>query len=239
MSTTTFSNDRLVDVEHLSHRENKELGITNAINITSNTTLGAQETSFLPVKSLYINTKGVPFLCLSLPPSELEIAVHTSDKSVAYRSTRAKRSSGTCVLTDAEGTALIKTEYFFGPFKDPILHCLGSKGLIHEIRTVSKWTSRNHKFPLPDGRMLEWRYEKEKGFGANETKGTALVLQLGDKRIAALIRNDETRTPGSKVSSAANGGELVLSTDVGSKDGIDQDLVVATCFLMLKRRSID
>lgn len=66
-------------------------------------------------------------------------------------------------------------------------------------------------------------------------KGTALVLRLDGKVIAALIRNEETRTPGTTYLSAGNGGELLLGPDVNDKDGLGEDLVVATCLLMLKK----
>lgn len=61
------------------------------------------------------------------------------------------------------------------------------------------------------------------------------MLTLQDKRVAALIRNDETRTPGSKSCYAGNGGKLILGEDVGAKDGLSEALVLASCLLMLKK----
>ncbi|CAO2652052.1 Nn.00g003350.m01.CDS01 [Neocucurbitaria sp. VM-36] len=238
MSTTTLvENERPpIDINTITAEEKKELVTADAISVLSSTTLGASELSFTPVKSLHINAKGVPVLRLPVPPAELITTIHNVDGTLAYSSTRAKRSSGNCVLADAEGKALIGTEYFFGPSKDPKLIRLDvSEGIAEEIKTVSKWTSRNHRFLLPDGRTLAWSYKKEKGFGANGTKGTALVLTLDEKRIAVLIRNEETRTPGSKSCNAGNGGELLLGADIGGIDGINEDLVVATVLLMLKK----
>lgn len=235
-SATTLAEKPPIDINTLSNEEKKELITSDAMSIMSSTTLGASELSFTPAKSLHINTKGSPLLRLPTPLRELEVTIHNFDGSLAYTSTRAKRSSGNCVLTDAQGNALIATEYFFGPSKDPFLKRVDvPEGISHEIKTVSKWTSRNHKFLLPDGRTFEWSYKKEKGFGTNGSKGTALVLTLNEKRIAALIRNDETRTTGSKPCSAGNGGELVLGEDIGGKDGINEDLVIATALLMLKK----
>jgi hypothetical protein len=130
---------------------------------------------------------------------------------------------------------LIATEYFFRPNKDPVLRRLDANEGTQEIKTVWKWTSHNHKFLLPDGHTLAWTYKKEPGFGTRGAKGTALVLTLGERRITALVRNDDTRTPGSLNTIAGNGGELALGEDVGGKAGLGEDLVVATCLLMLKK----
>ncbi|OAL43774.1 hypothetical protein IQ07DRAFT_592845 [Pyrenochaeta sp. DS3sAY3a] len=235
-STTTLVEKPPVDITTLSPEEKKELITADALSITSSTTLNTSSLSFTPTKSLHINTKGTPVLRLPVPLRDLSVTIHNPDGSLAYTSTRAKRSSGNCVLTDANGTPLIATTYFFGPRKDPFLTRVdGPEGSSPDIKTVSKWTSRNHVFLLPDGRTCEWGYKKEKGFGASGAKGTALVLTLGEKRIAALVRNDETRTPGSKACSAGNGGELVLGEEVGGADGVGEDVVVATVLLMLKK----
>jgi hypothetical protein len=52
--------------------------------------------------------------------------------------------------------------------------------------------------------------------------------------LAALIRNEGTRTSGSKSCSAGSGGKLLLGEGFDSKEGLSEDLVVATCLLMLK-----
>lgn len=233
MSTTTLTDSPPLDPSLLSDQDKKELIISDSISITSSTTLGVSTLSFTPAKSLHINTRGIALIRLPTPPSQLETTVHDSDGNIVYTSTRAKRNSGSCVLTDANGAALISTTYYFGPGKDPILHLL--EGVAEDITTVSKWTSRTQNFRLPDGRTFTWSYKREAGFGASGTKGTALVLTLGEKRLAALIRNDETRSPGSRSCNAGHGGELVLGEDVNAKNGLGEDLVVATCLLMLKK----
>ncbi|KAH7088595.1 hypothetical protein FB567DRAFT_621055 [Paraphoma chrysanthemicola] len=236
MSITTLIEPPAIDPKVVSDQEKKEFVISDSVSINSSTTLGLSTCSFTPTKSLHVNTRGIALLRLPFPPSELETTIHTSDGSLAYRSTRAKRHSGDCVLTDADGNSLISTAYYFGPSKDPSLRRLDlAEDAAQSIKTVSKWTSRGHSFLLPDGRTLTWKYKREQGFGAHGAKGTALVLTLGDKRIAALIRNDETRTPGSKSCSAGHGGELALGEGVNGKDGPGEGLVVATCLLMLKK----
>jgi hypothetical protein len=195
----------------------------------------ASALAFTPTKSFHINSKGLPVLGLGLPPSELVITLHNIDGSIAYRSTRQRRSSGSCVLTNAEGHELIGTTYTWG-LKDPVLTRLDiGGGPDATIKTLSRWTSRSHKFMLPDGRLLEWAYKKEVGFGDKGKKGTALVLSLDQRPIAALVRNAETRTMGSNSCSAGNGGELVLGEDVAGKGGVGEEVVVATCLLMLKK----
>jgi hypothetical protein len=234
MSTTTLVADPVLDISTLSDQEKKEL-VAETVSVASDTTtaiLGNPELSFTPIKSFIINAKGIPVLRLPLYHSELETTITNTDGSLAYVSTRAKKSSGNCILRDATGKALLSTTYFFGPSKDPVVTKLDTT---EDIKTVSKWTSRDHSFVLPDGRILSWSYKKENGFGAKGAKGTALVLKLGEKRIATLVRNDETRTPGSKSCSAGNGGELVLGEGVDGNDGVSEDLVVATCLLMLKK----
>jgi hypothetical protein len=224
------------NIDTMTSDEKRELVEADAASVlSSTTTLGVSELLFTPAKTLRIEAKGVAALRLPTPHAELETTIHNYNGSFAYASMREKKSSGNCILSDANGNALIATEYFFGPSKDPVLRRLDVGGGAHEIKTVSKWTSRNHKFLLPDGRTLAWTYKKDTGFGTRGAKGTALVLTLGERRIAALVRNDDTRTPGSLVMSAGNGGELVLGEDVGGKDGINEDLVVATCLLMLKK----
>ncbi|KAF1840071.1 uncharacterized protein K460DRAFT_202013 [Cucurbitaria berberidis CBS 394.84] len=234
-AATHVENDKPpIDTNTLTRGEKKELIAADAISVNS-TTFGTPDLSFAPAKSLHINAKGIPILGFAAPPAELVTRVHNFDGSVAYTSTRAKRSSGSCVLTDADGMTLISTKYFCGT-KDPVLNRLdASEGIPKEIKTVSKWTSRSHEFLLPDGRTCAWTYRKEKGFGTNGAKGNALVLMLGEKRIAVLVRNDDTRTSGSNSYSAGNGGELVLGEDVGGNHGIDEALIVATILLMLKK----
>ncbi|KAJ4299811.1 hypothetical protein N0V90_005057 [Kalmusia sp. IMI 367209] len=240
MNTTTLTEKQLepppVDITLLDDQDKKELIIAETTSVISGTTVGASELSFTPTKSFHISAKGIAVLRLPTPPSELVTTINNFDGSIAYRSTRDRRSSGNCVLADADGHQRIATSYFFGPGRDPILTRLDTgSGEDEIIKTVSKWTSRSQKFLLPDGRTFEWGYKAERGFGGQNKKGTALLLTMSGRRLAALVRNDETRTPGSKSCSAGNGGELVLGEDVGGKEGINEELVIASCLLMLKK----
>ena len=241
MSTTTLTptvpdEKPPIDIETISDQEKKELITSDVVSILSGATIDASDLSFKLAKTYHINAKGIPVLRLPVPPSELVTTVTSPDGSVAYNSTRERRSSGNCVLTNAEGHELIATQYFFGPGRDPVLMRLDTGvGEDNIVKTVSKWTSRSQKFLLRDGRTFEWEYKRERGFGGQDKKGTALVMTMNGKRIAVLLRNEETRTPGSKSCSAGNGGELLLDEGIGGKEGIGEELVIATVLLMLKK----
>ena len=225
-----------LDIKTLSEDEKRELVEADALSVLSGTTISAADISFTPVKTLHIATRGIPVLRLPLPIKELEIAVLDDNGALAYTSTRAKKSTNNCVLTDAQGTPLIATEYFFGPGRHPVMKRVDvGDGVVHEITTTNKWTKRDVEFVQPDGLAFTWAYKKQKGFGAQGEKGTALVLTLGERRVAALIRNKETRSEGSKSCSAGNGGLLVLGEGLGQKGSISEDMVVATCLMMLKK----
>jgi hypothetical protein len=238
MSTTTYVQEGLeeepLDLKGITDKEKQELIHAETASITSGTTLGETETEFKAIKALNISAKGIPVFRWPVPSSELQINIYNQEGTIAYQSTRALRSSGNSVLTDQDGKELIATEYFFGPSRDPILHILGGEEN-SSLRTVSKWTSRSQTFLLPDGRKFTWEYKKERGFGAGGEKATGLVLTLQGKRVAVLLRNDETRTLGSKSCSAGNGGALLLGDAVDAKEGVSEELVVATCLMMLKK----
>lgn len=102
--------------------------------------------------------------------------------------------------------------------------------------------SRTRVFVLPDGRRLEWRYRREKGVkgeGEGEggrRRGRTLVLMEEGKVLAMLVRNEKTRKMlGSRKWSAGCGGELVLGPEIGVKGGMSEDVVVASCLVMLKK----
>jgi hypothetical protein len=226
-----------VDIKDISEAEKKELIQADAASVTSDvTTITPYTLTFEPVKTLVVNARGIDMIRIPTPSKEMQIDILNRDGTIAYQSTRKVRSSGNAVLTNSDGSPLIATEYFFGPKKDPILHVIDNMtGGTNDVKTVSKWTSRSHEFLLPDGRSIKWEYKKEQGFGGPNKKGTALVMTVDGKRVAALIRNDETRTPGAKSCTAGNGGELVLGEDVGTEKGVTEELVVAGCLLMLKK----
>lgn len=144
--------------------------------------------------------------------------------------------SDNCILTSADDRELIGSEFGSSLGRDPVMHLLdGYGGTTGDIKTASKVTSRSQKFIFPDGREFSWDYKKGTGFGVKGKTGTALILTLGNQRLAALVRNLESRAPGKLSTGAGNGGELVLADIVGEQSGIAEEVVVASCLMMLKR----
>lgn len=219
--------------------EEKDCVVTRASSLSGSTISPAQASCFTPVSSLHIDSTGIALIRLPFPPSQLEITIRRPDGHLAYTSKRTKRSSGNCTLLDASGTPLITTSYFFGPCREPIISLLDcDKTPEHNVKLTSKWTSRKCTYLLPDGRAFAWEYAGKKTlatFDIDAAKGTALILKLDGRVVAALIRNEKTRTPGTTYFSAGNGGELLLGSDVNGKDGLGEELVVATCLVMLKK----
>jgi hypothetical protein len=209
---------------------------------------------FNPTKKLLIDAQGISLLRLPLPPKEMQIYITEPNKELVYMSGRLKRSSGNAVLTDKNGVALVTSEYLWGPGKNPTLRVLlGGKHMGEEVVCVKgEWTSRTQHFFCEGGRdRFVWRYVREVD-SATGKKATSLVMEVdasssiekekeeevghsGNRRIAQLIRNEETRTPGTKSSSAGNGGELVVDEEVLGSMSIGEEVVVASCLMMLKK----
>ncbi|KIV98727.1 uncharacterized protein PV09_09509 [Verruconis gallopava] len=55
------------------------------------------------------------------------------------------------------------------------------------------------------------------------------------RRVAELVRNDEARTPGSSSTRAGNGGELKIDSEYCDGIGLREDVIVASCLMMLKK----
>ncbi|KAF2432191.1 hypothetical protein EJ08DRAFT_648280 [Tothia fuscella] len=230
--------------ENLSSNEKKEVVAYAHSNYSTETDVTVVAPSnFNPSRTLVINARGIALIRLPFPSRELEIIVSTPEGDLAYVSTRAKARSGNATLTEANGTALIASEYFWGPGRDPKLHIL-NRDSPSDIKIESKWTSRSQDFVLPSEQKLQWRYSREIDPSTSNTKGqkrSFLVLEVpGNKkeknaRLAQLIRNDETRTPGTKKCDAGNGGEIVMDENAMKSFGVAEDFVVASCLMMLKK----
>ncbi|KAH7112956.1 hypothetical protein B0J11DRAFT_542355 [Dendryphion nanum] len=229
------SNVTLVSNEKSSEKDYKNLIITDAVSVISATTVGVSDLGFDPSKSLYIQTGRVADVPLLTAPSKLQVDIFNADGTIAYQSIRARRSSGSCTLTNGGDHELIATEYFFGP-RDPIIHLLGNEAM--DIKTTSKLFSRSHIFALPDGRKCNWEYKKVPDLGGQGKNSTAVILSVDGQAVAALIRNEKPRTLGIiKSCNAGDGGELILSDSIDEKSGISEEIVVASCLLMLKKEA--
>lgn len=236
-NTTAFGDKPSPSYTHLIPSENDWKNGLKADNssILSGTTVGASELAFTPSKSLHVQTLG--HSAERFPtPTLLQTFICNPDGSIAYRSTRPKRTSENCILTDADDRELIGTEFASVPGRSSVMHLLDGHGsTTGDIKSSSKVISRTQKFIFPDGREFSWEYKRGKGFGAKGKTGTALVLTLGTQRLAALFRNLDSRAPGKLCNGAGNGGELVLADIVGEQSGIAEEVVIASCLMMLKR----
>jgi hypothetical protein len=241
-----------VDLKSLSPSEKKDVIAYASSNYSTETDATAVAPSgFNPTKTLLINARGIKLLRFPLPSSELEVPITTPEGDIAYVSTRAKKSSGNAVLTDAQGAELLASEYLWGPGKNPKIKLSEES----EVRVKGKWTSRTQEFVMPTGQSMVWRYTRELDPSSSNVKGkkrSFLVLEIpaayasspvdgGKKRkgemrrLAQLVRNDEARTPGTKSCDAGNGGGLIIDEAALKESAVGEDVIVASCLMMLKK----
>jgi len=241
-----------IDVKNISEQDKKELletaeSVHSAVSDDTAITTINSSLGFNPSKSLHINARGIAFLRLPLPSRELEIPIYNSDGSIAYLSKRERSCSGNAILASPDHGDLIASFYRFGPGRDPIMKLLKEEDGHNEITVSGKWTSRSQTFTYATAATtFEWHYVKEKHeVVVKETKKikkfSQLVLEVKSadkkevKRIAHLVRTDETRTPGSSRFDAGNGGELKIDELVAKGLGIPEEIIVASAILMLKK----
>ncbi len=200
-------------------------------DISRTTTL--LDASFHPGTTFHIAQRGIGACRLPAPSSELITEILHEDGSVAYTSTRGKRSSGSAVLSHVRLGNLASTQYFWGPGRPPVLKLLEGQEGSDTVTITGRWFSRTTGFTTPDGRVFEWSYANMKD--ANGKRVNLIVLQEKDTRevLAQLFRSEETRTEGTSRWSAGNGGQLILAQEATSH--VDEALIVATCLVMLKK----
>ncbi|EAS33730.3 uncharacterized protein CIMG_04754 [Coccidioides immitis RS] len=206
--------------------------ITSSISSAETSNTQAPST-FNPSRSLFINSQGVRLIRLPVASYELEVNILNPDGSFGD---------------------LLKTCYFFGPHRDPVIRSASNdntldtdtntdtavKASTPEIKVVGKWNSRTQYFTTFYGDSFQWRYIQCDDPHWNCKK--LLVLESLEnnspdrigRRVAQLVRNEHTRPQGASKSAAGNGGELLLD-DRAIGVEVDEALVVATCLLMLKK----
>lgn len=208
-------------------------------------TTSQDSSSFYPSRTLNVGAKGIGAFRLPLPDRQFEITISGFDGTAAYVSGRDKRWSGNSVLSAPKLGNLIRTEYFVGPNRDPVLRLLQTTSVIpEEIKIKSKWGSRSIQFTMPAGAEYQWSYEKEKRPDGEKLHLVTLhAIENPDnktngqpnRRVAQLVRSAETRTPGTHKCSAGNGGELQIDDGALNALNLDESIVVATCLVVLKR----
>jgi hypothetical protein len=212
--------------------------------------------TYLPSKTLFINAQGIPKIHIPTPLNELEIRITNANKDIAYVSKRHNLSTANATLFDASGKELLDAVYLDGPGREPTIRVLGQD--VNEKATIvtkGKWTSRSRDFVLPDGRIFTWSYIREADVIASakgkEKQRSHLVLEVSDagsavndqetktskhfSRVAELVRNEETYTPGTSSTHTGNGGELKIDSSYCDSIGLNEDVVVMSCLMMLKK----
>jgi hypothetical protein len=225
-----------VDVKDLSMLEKKELLETDSV-ISTETSVPL---AFTPNRVLQVGAKGVKLIRFPLPPNQLEVPITTTDGSLMYVSLRQKACSGNATLVDAVGHELAQSKYRFGPGKPPKISLLAEPEGKNEIVVSSRWTSRTVEFIQASVPVtFQWKYLHEKNDQGKKITNLTLIVPGKEKkdgtRIAQLVRNEATRTPGSGSSDAGNGGELQIDLLAAKGLGIAEDVVVSTLLLMLKK----
>jgi len=151
------------------------------------------------------------------------------------------------VLADDENeTAVASTTYFFGPGRCPKVRIGRDDDIEADTFDMIGKSLLTRTICFESGKYggFEWRYasRSERSAISNPPPNNVLLLEkvVGDERtlVARLIRSDETRTVGSKSSSAGNGGRLEMALggeSAGEAEVIDEVTVVVTCLVMLKK----
>ncbi|KAJ5569486.1 uncharacterized protein N7459_008916 [Penicillium hispanicum] len=219
----------------------------SASSCSTRYTLSDSASTFSPSHTLTVDARGTCAIRLPFPSRQTEITINHDDGRPAYVSTRDRLWSGNSVLSHAKRGALIRTDYFFGPGRDPVLRLLASPGVrAAEVKVTGQWTSRYARFTMPAGGEYEWVYSKEKQDGQkvkliilrsmtdSKANGAGKEFHM-DRRLAQLVRSDETRTPGTSKFRAGNGGHLQIDDAALQDTDLDESVVVATCLVMLKR----
>jgi hypothetical protein len=245
------------DFKELSPTDRKDLieEVSSLSSLATNVT-SVSSSHFTPTKTLLVNARGIRMIRLPIPSGQLEIPITNTNGDLVYVSTREKRCSGNAILYDNSGKELLASEYQFGPGREPKIRHLGQgDGGERLIVTKGKWTSRRQDFVLPDGKTFTWRYIREAdnfaSIDGKEKKRSHLVLDVPDAspvinkkskkvkdnriRVAELVRNDEARTPGTGPCDAGNGGQLEIDSAYCEGIGLRDDVIVASCLMMLKK----
>ncbi|RGP80346.1 hypothetical protein FLONG3_1495 [Fusarium longipes] len=226
------------------------------------------ETGFHHTKQLQIQAPGFPLISLPLPPQPDPIYVFnvasTGDiEEAEYVSIRPARNSGSCFLTRANDHAQepqCTTTYRFGPGKPPKIRL--EIGTSHnrqaeDIEIISKGILTRSTAMRTHLGTFEWRYSSRAERRAaqasvGEEVDCLLILDqvikvaVSDgkqeeqrRKIGQFVRSSGLRTPGSKRSTAGNGGRLMLDL----RQWMDRKeerfelelLAVASCISMLKK----
>lgn len=216
--------------------------------------------AFRCTRAFQIEARGHPLLAFPHSPRRTPISIYNIDLStssaadLAYQSLRPVRGSGNSNLIragDSENDPICRTTYRFGPGKPPKLELCGLMAYEEEFEVVNKgFTTRAQVFRTHLG-TFQWRYagrEERKAAGADNLMVLDRIVKVAveggkqeEKRtpVARLVRNAEVRSKETRITTAGNGGRLMMDLMEweGTKGDAEQMevLVVASCLVMLKK----
>jgi hypothetical protein len=216
--------------------------------------------TFHCTKAFQIEARGHPLLAFPHSPRRTPIPIYNVDLStgiptdLAFQSLRPTRGSGNSNLIragDSENDPICRTTYRFGPGKPPKLELCGYMAYEEEFEVVNKgFTTRAQVFRTHLG-TFQWRYagrEERKAAGADNLMVLDRIVKVAleggkqeEKRIpvARLVRNAEVRSKETRITTAGNGGRLMMNLMEweGTKGDAEQMevLAVASCLVMLKK----
>ncbi|KAL7902600.1 hypothetical protein HDV63DRAFT_410292 [Trichoderma sp. SZMC 28014] len=216
--------------------------------------------NFHYTKAFQIEARGHPLLALPHSPRRTPIPIYNVDFStgiatdLAYQSLRPIRGSGNSNLIragDSENDPICRTTYRFGPGKPPKLELCGLMAYEEDFEVVNKgFTTRAQVIRTHLG-TFQWRYagrEERKAAGADNLMVLDRIVKVAleggkqeEKRIpvARLVRNAEVRSKETRITTAGNGGRLMMDLMEWEETKGDAEqmevLVVASCLVMLKK----
>lgn len=237
------------------------INTTAAAAASSSSTSAIAATTGLNATHVYqIDTQGHPLISLPIPPKLHPIVVSTVLPTgevgpAIYQSLREKRGSGTCALVhagdDLAESPLSTTLYRFGPGRPPRIQLAGEVACDEVFEVASRCVGTRAATIRTHLGTFQWRYasrQERKAIGASNLlvldQITTIALAGGKqeerrRRVAQLVRSDEFRTPGTKASTAGNGGRLMMDltrwTDGKTEAKQMEVLAITTCINMLKR----
>lgn len=213
------------------------------------------EVPIRPSMVFTVRAQGTRFIRFPTPSPELEIAIfHGTDTSAEpiYVSIRSKRGSGNATLRHFVKGDLLATSYRFGPFRDPEIRRIdgGADGKLVQrdddsgelaVKISTGCRAVTFTSMTDDSKTFKWEYKKTVTLAGKKRRLMVLSMHDSstsaewkkDQMLAALVRTDDTRTPGTKKSDAGNGGLLVL--DEVATTFMAEETIVAICLMMLKK----
>ncbi|KAL4730284.1 hypothetical protein ACLX1H_002317 [Fusarium chlamydosporum] len=234
----------------------------------SNLPSNSNASGFNPTKQLQIQAPGFPLISLPLPPQPdpiyiFNVAPTGNIAEAEYVSIRPARNSGSCFLARANDHAqkpLCSTTYRFGPGKPPKIRFeteTTQDRQAEEIEISCKGVLTRSVVMRTHLGTFEWRYGSRAERRAAQTSvgeevDSLLILDqvmkvavAGGKqeerrrKVGQFVRSSRLRTPGSKRSTAGNGGRLMLDlrewTDRKDERVEMEILAVASCVSMMKK----